>query len=80
MEAILYLLKVKERFAQIVPECISEHLISKFFRGSMPPDPPSAIVSRARPFFPVLVGVAGSAAGEKGLVSLGHSLLQRGMQ
>jgi len=30
-------------------------------------------------FFPVLVGVAGSAAGKKGLVSLGHSLLQRGI-
>ena len=31
---------------------------------------PDLVVSRARPFFPVLVGVAGSAAGEKGLVSL----------
>ena len=30
------------------------------------------LVSRARPFFPVLVGVAGSAAGKKGLVSLSH--------
>ena len=38
------------------------------------------VVSRARPFSPVLVGVAGSAAGKKGLVSLGHSLLQCGMQ
>jgi len=32
-------LKVREKLAQIAPECISEHLISKFFRGSMPPDP-----------------------------------------
>ena len=30
--------------------------------------------------FPVFVGVAGSAAGKKGLVSLGHIPLQRGMQ
>jgi len=40
----------------------------------------NTLVSRARPFFPVLVGVAGSAAGKKGLVSLGHIPLQRGMQ
>jgi len=31
-------------------------------------------------FFPLLMGVAGSAVGKNGLVSLGHILLQRGMQ
>ena len=40
--------------------------------------PPPSLVSQT--LFPVLVGVAGSVAWKKGLVSLGHSLLQRGMQ
>jgi len=58
-------------------EAALRHL-SKFYANIMISG--LTLVSRARPFSPVLVGVAGSAAGKKGLVSLGHSLLQRGMQ
>jgi len=45
----LYLLKVREKFAQIAPECISEHLISNFLWGSMSPDPLVATMLRYAP-------------------------------
>jgi len=40
----------------------------------------AALSLASQTLFPMLVGVAGSAAGRKGLVSLGHIPLQRGMQ